>query len=283
MIKIIECPRDAMQGLHEFIPTADKIRYLNSLLKVGFDSIDFGSFVSPKAVPQMRDTAEVLENLDLISTKSQLLCVIANENGAKNAMQYPQIQYVGFPLSVSETFQMRNTNKTIEQAWQALQNIQNDCIIHSKQLIVYLSMAFGNPYGEDFSEEMIDEFVEKLAKIGIKIILLSDTIGVSQAAQIDRMFKNLFSKFDLEIGAHFHSNPRTAVEKIRAAHLAGCIRFDTAVEGYGGCPFAKEELTGNIDTQTLISYFAEKQIDTSLKMPEFAQAVKICRDIFPKR
>ncbi|MDX5347359.1 MAG: hydroxymethylglutaryl-CoA lyase, partial [Hymenobacteraceae bacterium] len=250
MIKIIECPRDDMQGLKEFIPTQTKIDYLNKLLKVGFDTLDFGSFVSPKAIPQLRDTAEVLANLELENTKTKLLAIIANVRGAEDAVQHEQIKYLGFPLSVSEEFQKRNTNKTIDEALEQVAQIQELCVKHGKEQVTYISMGFGNPYGEAWNTEVVGEFVQKLAKLQVPIISLSDTIGVSNPENIDYLFSNLIPAFpDIEFGAHLHTNSRTWEEKIDAAYKAGCRRFDGALRGYGGCPMAKDELVGNMATE----------------------------------
>ena len=280
-MKIIECPRDAMQGLHEFIPTETKTAYINQLLKVGFDTIDFGSFVSPKAIPQLRDTAEVLAGLDLSETKSKLLAIIANMRGAEAAVSHSEIQYLGFPLSISETFQQRNTNKSIAQALEQLQEIQNLCKKHDKTLVTYISMGFGNPYDEPFNEEIVGEFSQKLVDMEVEIISLADTIGVAQPDLIDRIFKATIAAFpQTEIGAHFHSTPQTAKEKIAAAYEAGCRRFDVAIKGYGGCPMAKDELTGNIATEQLLSYFDTVGADSNLDKTAFNQALAMSAGVF---
>jgi hydroxymethylglutaryl-CoA lyase len=280
-MKIIECPRDAMQGIKDFVPTDLKAAYINKLLQVGFDTIDFGSFVSPKVTPQMKDTAEVLEKLDLNSSKSKLLAIIASTSGAKIALRHEQIRYIGFPFSVSETFQRRNTNKSIQEAFESILDMQTLCMQYNRVLVVYLSMGFGNPYGEAYSPEIVEDFVEKLDRIGIKIIALSDTIGVSSPENITPLFKTLLKRFPhIEFGAHFHSNPNTALQKIEAAYLAGCQRFDVALGGYGGCPMAKDDLTGNIATETLLQYFATKNIDLKLNLAQLQQAQEMIPEIF---
>lgn len=281
MMKIIECPRDAMQGLHDFIPTETKTAYINQLLKVGFDTIDFGSFVSPKAIPQLKDTAEVLAGLDLSTTSSKLLAIVANVRGAEAAVTHPEIQYLGFPLSISERFQQRNTNKSIAQAMETLQEIQNLCQKHGKTLVTYISMGFGNPYGEPFNEEIVAEFSQKLVDMEVQIISLADTIGVAQPDLIQRIFTSTIASFpDAEIGAHFHSTPHTATEKIDAAYKAGCRRFDVAIKGYGGCPMAKDELTGNIATEKLLSYFETTGVDSGIDQSEFDEALMMSAGVF---
>ncbi len=280
-MKIIECPRDAMQGMHDFIPTQTKTDYINQLLKVGFDTIDFGSFVSPRAIPQLRDTAEVLAGLDLSATTSKLLAIIANMRGAEAAVQFEEIQYLGFPLSISESFQQRNTNKSIAQALETLQEIQNLCKKHGKTLVTYISMGFGNPYDEPFNEEIVAEFARKLVAMEVEVISLADTIGVAKPALITSIFEATIREFpDTEIGAHFHSTPSTAIEKIEAAYQAGCLRFDTAMKGFGGCPMAKDELTGNIATETLLSYFDTVALDPQLDKKAFEQSMRMVGGVF---
>jgi hydroxymethylglutaryl-CoA lyase len=281
-VKLIECPRDAMQGLKELIPTAEKIRYINALLKVGFDTIDFGSFVSPTAIPQMKDTAEVFDKLDLSSTKSKLLAIVANTRGAEEAVKFEDIQFLGFPLSISETFQKKNTNKTIEEAFKIVGEIQNLCEKNRKQQVVYLSMGFGNPYGDPYDKEYIRKFVERLVAMNIRIVSLSDTIGVSNTENINYLFSDLIPAFkEVEFGAHLHSTPDTAKEKIHAAYSAGCRRFDGAVKGFGGCPMAKDELTGNIATERMISYFEKNNIDLAINKEKFNEALLIASEVFP--
>jgi len=280
-MKIVECPRDAMQGLEGFVPTSDKIKYINALLKVGFNTIDFGSFVSPKAIPQMRDTAEVLAGLDLSSTYSQLLAIIANVRGAREALHHHQIDFLGFPLSISETFQQRNTNKSIGEALIALTEIYKLVNEAEKQLVVYISMGFGNPYGEQYNAETVSEFVAKLQDMGVKIISLADTIGSASTDLIDAVFSKVLATFpNLEIGAHFHSTRQTAKEKIDAAWQAGCRRIDSAIGGMGGCPMAKEDLTGNIDTNVLIDFCIENELNHGLNLEAYKKAVKIKESLF---
>lgn len=280
-MKLIECPRDAMQGIKEWIPTELKAKYINQLLRVGFESIDFGSFVSSKVIPQMQDTAEVLKKLDLSLTRTQLLAIIASVNGAKNACQYEEIRYLGFPLSASETFQMRNTNKTIAQSIDSLKEIQEICLQTNKKLLVYISMGFGNPYGDPFDKGIVEQFAHQLSEIGVKIIMLSDTIGVSNPDLIVDLFAKLNPAFpEIEFGAHFHSNPKTAMQKIQAAYQAGCRRFDGAIGGFGGCPMAKDELTGNIATERMIQHFLHQNIPLNLDLKMFGEALDISHEIF---
>ena len=253
-MKIIECPRDAMQGLHDFIPTEEKASYLDQLLQVGFDTIDFGSFVSPKAIPQLRDTAQVLDQLDLSNTSSKLLAIVANERGAKDAANFSEISYQGFPLSLSETFQQRNTNKSIEEAMDTVAAIQEICLSANQKLVVYLSMGFGNPYGDPYDASYISGFVRKMDDLGIETISLADTVGVATSKSIKDVFEAIQADYThIEFGAHLHSNPQSAPDKIKAAYDAGCRRIDSAVLGIGGCPMAKDELVGNLATETVLS------------------------------
>ena len=262
-LKIIECPRDAMQGIKAFIPTEKKIQYIQALLRVGFDTIDFGSFVSPKAIPQMADTAEVLAGLDLSKTSSKLLAIIANTRGAQDAAQHAQIDYLGFPFSISENFQMRNTHKTIAESVVTLNEILDIANKAGKEVVVYISMGFGNPYGDPWNVEIVGEWTEKLAKMGVKILSLSDTVGTSNPETIDNLFSNLIPAYPhIEFGAHLHTTPSTWHEKVDAAYKAGCLRFDGAIQGFGGCPMAKNELTGNMPTERLLSYFTQQKINT---------------------
>lgn len=281
-MKIIECPRDAMQGLYDFIPTNIKAEYINQLLKVGFHTIDFGSFVSPKAIPQLRDTAEVLNLLDLSTTRSKLLAIIANKRGAEQAVSFEEIDYLGFPLSISETFQQRNTNKSISDALAELGEIQNLCLAKGKTLVTYISMGFGNPYNEPFNAEIVAEFLAKLASLNCGIISLSDTIGVAEPQLIMDIFEMSITAYPTtEIGAHFHSTPFTAIDKIRAAHRAGCTRFDTAMKGFGGCPMATDHLTGNIDTSVLVNYFNQINVNLDLDESEFNSSLEMAGKVFP--
>lgn len=281
-MKIIECPRDAMQGVHEFIPTEKKVAYINSILKVGFDTVDFGSFVSPKAIPQLRDTAQVLEQLEISSTSSKLLAIIANTRGAQDAVEFEEITYLGFPFSISETFQQRNTNSSMAESLYRIEEIQDLCMRNKKKLIVYLSMAFGNPYGDEWSSDIAITWTKKLAQMGIKIIALSDTIGVSNPENISYLFSNLIPEFPgIEIGAHLHTTPDTWEEKVHAAYKSGCRRFDSAIKGYGGCPMAADKLTGNMPTEQLISYFKKHHISTGLNETAFAEAMQQAGATFP--
>ena len=282
-MKIIECPRDAIQGLHDFIPTEKKALYINQLLKVGFDTIDFGSFVSPKAIPQLKDTAQVLDQLDLTRTKSKLLAIIANLRRAEDAIQFEEIDYLGFPLSISEQFQKRNTNKSIADALITVADIQNLCQKNNKTLVTYISMGFGNPYGEAFNEEIVAGFVEKLATLGVKIISLSDTIGVAEPEVINSIFSTSINAYpSIEFGAHFHSTPDKTLEKLEVAYKAGCRRFDTAIKGFGGCPMAKDDLTGNVATERLISFLSSIKQETGLDKDAFDQAMLMSLDVFPQ-
>ncbi len=282
MLKLIECPRDAMQGIHDFIPTEKKVAYINQLLKVGFDTIDFGSFVSPKAIPQMADTAAVLAQLDLTNTKSKLLAIVANSRGALDAAEYEEISYLGYPFSISETFQQRNTNASIQESLKRVEEIQDICVRSRKQLVVYISMAFGNPYGDKWNSDIAIAWTEKLHKLGVRIIALSDTIGVSNKENIDYLFSNLIPAFkDVEFGAHLHTTPDTWKEKVEAAYNAGCRRFDGAIKGFGGCPMATDKLTGNMPTENMISYFEEKNIKTELDLNAFSRSVTLAAQTFP--
>lgn len=272
-VKIIECPRDAMQGIETFIPTATKVRYINQLLKVGFDTIDFGSFVSPKAIPQMKDTKEVLAQLDLSSSTTKLLAIVANVRGAEEASRHQEINYLGFPFSISETFQQRNTNKSISEAMDNLKEIQNLSLRSNKVLVTYISMGFGNPYGDPYNETVVQEFIGSLNEIGVTIISLADTIGVSNVDNIKRLFSNAIASFPhIEFGAHLHSNPNSAYEKIWAAIQAGCTRFDGALKGFGGCPMAKDDLVGNIATETIIKCLSDFNFSTTINQGQFDKA-----------
>jgi hydroxymethylglutaryl-CoA lyase len=280
-MKLIDCPRDAMQGWPTFIPTAQKIAYLNTLLRVGFDTLDFGSFVSRKAIPQLADTAEVLAGLDLSESKTQLLAIVANLRGAETAAQYAQIRYIGFPLSVSETFQQRNTNKSIPQALDDVARMQELCARTGQQQVVYLSMGFGNPYGDPWSPEILGEFTQKLDALGVRIVALSDTIGASVPATIAPPFRELTAAFPhIEFGAHLHTTPDTWREKVQAAYEAGCRRFDGALGGYGGCPMAADELTGNMPTERLVQFAEEIGEDLQLNATALREAQALNQGIF---
>ncbi|WP_340203346.1 hydroxymethylglutaryl-CoA lyase [Ascidiimonas sp. W6] len=282
-VKLIECPRDAMQGIKDFIPTAEKAQYIQSLLRVGFDTIDFGSFVSPKAIPQMADTAAVLAQLDLSKTKSKLLAIIANVRGASDAVNHEEIDYLGYPFSISENFQMRNTHKTIQQSVEVLQEILNLADQHNKQVVAYLSMGFGNPYGDPWNVEIVGEWTEKLAAMGVTILSLSDTIGSSTPEIIDYLFSNLIPAYpSIEFGAHLHTTPSSWHEKINAAYKAGCKRFDGAIQGFGGCPMAKDELTGNMPTEKVFSYLTAAKADHGLSAMSFESAYNEATKIFSR-
>ena len=277
-MKIIECPRDAMQGISAFIPTDIKAAYINQLLKVGFDTIDFGSFVSPKAIPQLKDTAEVLAKLDLENTSSKLLAIIANTRGAVDACNFEEINYLGFPLSVSEQFQQRNTKKSIAQALSTVEEIQNLSVKNNKELVVYLSMAFGNPYGENYHPDIVAELTEKLHQLEIGIVALSDTIGVSSPTNIAPLFSTLIQEYPtIEFGAHFHTTPDKWETKVESAYQNGCRRFDAALKGYGGCPMAKDDLVGNMPTEKLITYFTE---DLGLNKQELEKSLALSSTVF---
>ena len=277
-MKIIECPRDAMQGISEFIPTDIKAAYINQLLKVGFDTIDFGSFVAPKAIPQLKDTAQVLAQLYLENTNSKLLSIIANTRGATDACKFQEINYLGFPLSVSEQFQQRNVKKSIAQALSTVEEIQNLAIKNNKELVVYLSMAFGNPYGENYHPDIVAELTEKLNNLEVGIVALSDTIGVSNPANIAPLFNTLIQEYpSIEFGAHFHTNHDKWEEKVESAYQHGCRRFDAALKGYGGCPMAKDDLVGNMPTEKLINYFNE---DLGLNPLELEKSLDLSTSVF---
>ena len=281
-MKLIECPRDAMQGLTEFIPTATKTAYLNALLAVGFDTLDFGSFVSPKAIPQLRDTAEVLAGLDLTQTRTRLLAIVANRRGAETAVQHPEISYLGFPLSVSETFQRRNTNQSTAEALADVAAMHELCESRGKTLVAYLSMGFGNPYGDDWSPAIVTDFTEQLARLGVRIVALSDTIGASTTATISPLFSALIPAFPaIEFGAHLHTTPTSWREKVSAAYEAGCRRFDGAIGGIGGCPMAADELTGNMATENLLDYLTEQHVKTGLDLAAFGRAQAMAATVFP--
>ncbi|MBC8154495.1 MAG: hydroxymethylglutaryl-CoA lyase [Bacteroidetes bacterium] len=277
-MKLIECPRDAMQGLAHFVPTDLKIRYLNALLRVGFDTLDFGSFVSAKAVPQMRDTPELLAGLDLSQTPTKLLAIVANVRGAEQAISYPEIAYLGFPLSVSETFQLRNTNKTIAQAFEEVAQMQALCAEADKSLVVYLSMGFGNPYGDVYSPELVADFTQKLIGLGVGIIAPSDTVGTSTPDGIEALFTHLIRQFPgVEFGAHLHGRPGEAPAKVQAALRAGVSRIDGALRGFGGCPMADDHLTGNLPTEEIMELLGDR---VTLNEAAFREAMLISNEVF---
>ena len=281
-VKIIECPRDAMQGMDLFIPTEKKAAYINQLLKVGFDTIDFGSFVSPKAIPQLRDTAEVLSMLHLENTKSKLLAIVANKRGAEDACNFEEIDYLGYPFSISETFQLRNTNATIDESLSRVEEMQSLCVQNNKKMVVYISMAFGNPYGDPWSGQLAAEWIDKLTKdLGIEIIALADTVGVSDGDNITELFSTLIPAFPkVEIGAHLHTLPEDAMAKAKLAYDSGCRRFDAALKGYGGCPMAEDDLVGNMATELLID--ALRGVDQlSIDEKQFSEAMMLAGSTFP--
>ena len=282
MVKLIECPRDAMQGIREFIPTEKKVAYLNKLLQVGFDTIDFGSFVSPKAIPQLRDTAAVLDQLDLSNTSSKLLAIVANKRGALDAVKFEEIAFLGYPFSISETFQLRNTNATIAESLERVRDIQEICVQHGKALVIYISMGFGNPYGDAWNVDIVGHWVETLAEMGIGILALSDTIGIANPESITYLFSELIPAYPaIEFGAHLHTVPQNWEEKVVAAYNSGCLRFDSALKGYGGCPMAKDDLTGNMATENLLAYFGELNILEGIDLPTFHEAMLLAVDVFP--
>lgn len=280
-LKIIECPRDAMQGIDRFIPTKDKIAYMNKLVKAGFDTLDFGSFVSPKAVPQMRDTALVLEGMDLSSTQTKLLAIVANLRGAREASQFEQIRYLGYPLSVSETFQVKNTNKTIVESLEELAEISNVCQSAGKELVVYISMGFGNPYGDPYSPDIVNQFAGIIQSIGASVISMADTVGIATSDQIINLFSSVISmNEEIEWGIHLHASPDQATEKIKAAISAGYERIDGAILGFGGCPMADNKLVGNINTRTILDIADDLGLETGIDLKLFSEAEQKAISIF---
>jgi hydroxymethylglutaryl-CoA lyase len=276
---LTECPRDAMQGLHDFVPTDLKIKYINAILACGFSRVDFGSFVSPKAIPQMRDTEELLKHLQL--SDSKLLAIVANERGAKDAAQFDEITFLGYPFSISETFQKRNTNASIEESLSRVEVIQKICLENNKKLVVYLSMAFGNPYGDPWHPEIVLKWAKHLSNMGIEHISLADTVGVSKKDSIDDLFKSISSEIkNTEIGLHLHATQAQVVEKINAAYINGCRVFDMAIQGFGGCPMAEDTLTGNVNTNLVLNYFENNQIEHAVKKEPFEIANAIATEIF---
>lgn len=280
-MKLIECPRDAMQGLKEFIPTDLKIEYINKLLKVGFDTIDFGSFVSPKAIPQMRDTAEVLNGLKLSKSNSKLLAIVANVRGAREASLFDEISYLGFPLSLSETFQQKNTNKSIAEAYDEISDIQDICQKSGKTLVTYISMGFGNPYGDPYETDYVAQFVANLEEKGVSIISLADTVGLSNPSNIQTLFKTIYGQFPkIEFGVHLHSDLDSSIEKIDTAYKSGCRRFDGALNGFGGCPMAKDELVGNIATEKIIHYLNKFDHHLGIDFKALDEALNFAPQVF---
>lgn len=280
-IKIVECSRDAMQGIKQWIPSETKLKYLQSVLSVGFDVVDFGSFVSPRAIPQMKDTGYIIDNLDLSNSKSKLLAIVANQRGALEACKHLSISYLGYPFSISETFQMRNTNKSIIESFEELNKIKSICEKYNKHLVVYLSMGFGNPYGEPWNYEIIEKWIDKLNTLNVKVISLSDTIGLAKNKDIEIIFSNLISKYSkIEFGSHFHANPDQWFDKVNSAYKSGCRRFDGAILGFGGCPMAKDDLTGNIPTEKLISFFNSKALKTNVNSLNFESCYNDALNLF---
>ena len=280
-IKLTECPRDAMQGFHQFIPTEIKAAYINLLLQVGFDTIDFGSFVSAKAIPQMQDTVAVLQKLDLSNTKSKLLAIVANFRGAEEAVKHPEITYLGFPFSISETFQKRNANSGINESFDTVKRIKELCINSGKELLVYLSMGFGNPYGDEWNVGLVQQWAEKLVTENINIIALADTIGIATPGQIKEIYPLLCTEFpETEFGIHLHATPDAWHDKIEAAYQSGCKRFDTALKGYGGCPMAADELTGNIATENLLGYLQSQNEHLGLNLDKWQEAMDYSGRVF---
>ena len=281
-IKIVECPRDAMQGIKEFIPTEKKIAYINKLLKVGYHAIDFGSFVSHDLIPQMADTARVLDGLDLDGSSSKLIAIVANERGAMDAGEFKQIDCLGYPFSVSETFQKRNANSTIQESVERVKHIRELCDKYNKELVIYISMGFGNPYGDPYNPQIVEQWVEKLSKLDIKTFMLSDTVGVGEPNNIKYLFSTLIPAFpNLEIGAHLHTAPHNWRVKLDAAYQNGCRRFDSTIKGYGGCPMAEDDLIGNMSTENLLNYFEEEQLGEGFKIAAFEDCLREANFVFP--
>jgi hydroxymethylglutaryl-CoA lyase len=279
--RLIECPRDAMQGWPHFIPTEKKIQYLNALLQCGFNTLDFGSFVSPKAIPQMADTAEVVRNLELGSTNTKLLAIIANERGAADAVCYDQISYLGFPFSISETFQQRNTNSSLDESLKRVEDIQELCLKNKKELVIYISMGFGNPYGDLYNEEIVMNRTKQITELGVKIISIADTVGLATANEVSILMKNIIPEFtNIEVGVHIHSTPVDRVAKIEAALLAGCTRFESAIKGIGGCPMAGNDLVGNIDTEVMLNYFESKGYELNIDKVALQKCSILANEIF---
>lgn len=280
-LKLIECPRDAMQGIMAPIPTSTKIDYLNQLLKVGFDTLDFGSFVSPKAIPQLADTADVLRELDLNGSRTKLLAIVANARGARDAVQHAAIRYIGYPFSISETFQIRNTRKTIAESVTLVQDMQRMCEEAGKELVVYISMGFGNPYGDPWSPQLAADWVEKMVELGVRTISLADTVGSADGATIGPIFEALIPKFpEVEFGAHFHATAAARKDKLSAAWAGGCRRFDSALLGFGGCPFAEDDLVGNVATETVLEWLQEKEIAVEIDQEAMGKAMLMASQLF---
>ena len=280
-VKIIECPRDAMQGIKEFIPTSKKIEYLNALLKVGFHTLDCGSFVSATSIPQMADTSLVIPHLKLDNTETKLSVIVGNRRGAEAASEFDEITYIGYPFSISETFQERNTNCSIEESLFRVEEIMNICECSGQTFVCYVSMAFGNPYGDFYDAALVEHWVDRLLEIGVTKFSISDTIGIATPAVITDVFSVLSEDFpEIGFGAHFHTTPSTWEEKIEAAWNAGCTRFDGAIKGFGGCPMATDKLTGNMPTENLLAYFDKRNIEHGLDKEAFIEAMSIANTIF---
>lgn len=282
MITLVECPRDAMQGIRDFIPTETKVRYLNTLLGAGFHTLDFGSFVSPKAIPQMSDTNEVLKGLNLQDTRTELLAIVANQRGAAEACSWPEIGFLGYPFSISETFQIRNTNATIAESLDRVSEIQSIASRSGKSLVIYISMGFGNPYGDPWNADVVFQWAEKLHAMGVSIISLSDTIGVSTPDSIHYLFSRLIPSMpNVVFGAHLHTTPLTWSEKLEAALEGGCRRFDGALRGFGGCPMAKDELTGNMPMEKMVAFLEDRGLGTGIDRAVLGQALEMIPQVFP--
>ena len=280
-LSLIECPRDAMQGWHNFIPTQKKIEYINELLKCGFRTLDVGSFVSPKAIPQMADTAEVIRNLEIGSCDTKLLTIVANERGAAEAVSYDQISYVGFPFSISETFQQRNTNSSISESLKRVEAIQGLCLKNKKELVVYISMGFGNPYGDEYNPEIVLARTKQIKDLGVKIISVADTVGLATADEVGSLMNIIIPEFaNIEIGVHLHSAPANREEKLKAALNAGCVRFDSAIRGIGGCPMAGNNLVGNMDTELMINYFEKQGYQLNINKVMLEKCSSLADEIF---
>ena len=282
-VKLVECPRDAMQGIEEFIPTEQKIAYHQALLDCGFHTIDIGSFVSPKAIPQMRDTAEILAGIDTSNSDSELLVIVGNKRGAADACAQEKVDYLGYPFSISETFLRRNLNSSIDDSLKRIEEVNSLCIQNNKKLVIYISMGFGNPYGEPWDVNIVMGWCYKLVRLfDIATISLSDTIGTSEPRSIKYLFSNLIPELpQVEFGAHLHTTPTTWKEKIVTAYESGCRRFDGAIKGYGGCPMAADKLTGNMPTENMLSYFWENEIETGVKKEPFTSAMQKALEVFP--
>lgn len=280
-LKIIECPRDAMQGLDSFVPTDVKIKYLNQLLKVGYHTLDCGSFVSPKAIPQMRDTAAVVDKIDMSDTETKLSVIVANRRGIDDAVKHERVSYLGYPFSVSEVFQKRNTNRSLTDSLDIVKYLNDQASSNGKDVVIYISMGFGNPYDEEWSAAIVEDWVGKIAEIGVNFFSISDTVGVGDKDSISEVFKRLIASFpDQEFGAHFHTRENEWREKVDAAWRNGCKRFDGAIAGFGGCPMAEDELVGNMPTERLIDFFVEQHVQTGIDQEEFAKARELAAQVF---